>query len=66
MNALRGLLSLSILTPEENAIFDKATPTLGWPEVGIDCDGRNHLGRNLDFGLRLAVSGNHRDSAFLR
>lgn len=58
MNALRGLLSLSGLTAEENAVFDKATPTFGWPEVGIDCDGR--IIHRSEYG-KLTAFGWHKD-----
>lgn len=52
MSSLHGLLSG--LTAEENAVFDKAVPALGWPEVGIDCDGRiihrSEYGKSSAFG----------------
>jgi len=56
MPILSGLLSG--LTTEENAVFDKATPTLGWPENGIDCDGR--IIRRSEYG-KSTTYGWHKD-----
>ena len=47
MSTFRGLLSGRL--SEENAVFDKATPIIGWPEFGIDCDGQ--LIKRSDHGL---------------
>lgn len=48
---------LAGLSPEENAVFDKATPAVGWPEYGIDCDGRSikrsEYGKLSDHGWQI-------------
>lgn len=49
---------LTDLTAEENAVFDKAAPTLGWPEYGIDCDGR--IIKRSEYG-KLTPHGWHKD-----
>jgi hypothetical protein len=57
MSKLATIL-LTGLSAEENAVFDKATPTLGWPEYGIDCDGR--IIKRSEYGQTSAY-GWHKD-----